>query len=210
MNITIRREEEKDYRAVEELIRDSFWNVYHPGALEHYVMHCFRGTESFIPELDLIMEKDGELIGQVMYARAELKGKNGESLPCMTFGPICIANSYKRRGFGKMLLDESMNRAEEFGANLLCITGNIQFYGKSGFVIASSLGISYEDAQPGDEIVPYFLAKELRKGYLNGFKGSFKEPDPYFVCQTDPEGFASFDASFPQKEKLVLDGQLNH
>lgn len=210
MSVLIRREEEKDCRKVEELIRESFWNVYHPGALEHYVMHCFRTAESFVPELDLVMEKDGELIGQVMYARSCLKDRNGNVLPCMTFGPICIANEYKRQGYGKLLLDESIRQAEAMGAGLLCITGNILFYGKSGFVVASTLGIGYEDAQEGDEVVPYFLARELKSGYIGDFKGSFKEPAPYFVCETDPEGFARFDATFPEKEKLVLPGQLNH
>ncbi len=208
MSIIIRPEEARDERKVEELIRSSFWNVYHPGAMEHYVMHCFRAAESFVPELNLVMEKDGELIGQVMYARAELRAKDGSALPCMTFGPICIANTYKRQGYGKMLLDESIRRAAELGAGLLCITGNILFYGKSGFVTASSLGIAYADAQEGDTLVPYFLARELKSGYIADFRGTFREPTPYFVCQTDPEGFAAFDATFPYMEKLILPGQL--
>ena len=210
MNIIIRREEEKDYRKVEELIRDSFWNVYHPGALEHYVMHGFRTAESFVPELDLVMEKDGELIGQVMYARSELKGLDGTVRPCMTFGPICIANPYKRQGYGKMLLEESMRRAAELDAGVLCITGNILFYGKSGFVVASTLGIGYEEAEEGDTVVPYFLAKELKEGYVRDYPCTFREPEPYFICEKDPEGFAAFDATFPPMEKQVLPGQLNH
>lgn len=210
MSIVIRREEEKDTRKVEELIRESFWNVYHPGALEHYVMHGFRSAESFVPELDLVLEKDGELIGQVMYAHAELKGKDGTLRPCMTFGPICIANEYKRQGYGKLLLEESMKRAQTLGAGVLCITGNILFYGKSGFVVASTLGIGYADAAADDSVVPYFLAKELQEGYVRDYPCIFREPEPYFVCETDPEGFAAFDATFPQKEKQVLPGQLTH
>lgn len=210
MEYTIRREEKKDERRVEELIRESFWNVYHPGAMEHYVMHEFRSRDCFVPELDLVMEADGEIIGQVMYARAELQRDGGGTLPCMTFGPICIANPLKRQGLGKKLLDTSMALAAELGAGCLCITGNILFYGKSGFRVASSLGIRYAEAEEGDTVVPYFLAKELQAGYLQGFSGSFREPEPYFVCETDPEGFAAFDATFPEKDKLVLPGQLTH
>ena len=210
MGVRIRKEEPGDYRKVEELIRDSFWNVYRPGAYEHYVMHCFREAESFVPELDLVMEKDGELIGQVMYARAELKGEGGRSLPCMTFGPICIANGYKRQGYGKKLLEESMCRAEAMGAGVLCITGNILFYGKSGFTVASSLGIRYEDAEEEDRVVPYFLARELKAGYLGGSPWRFREPEAYFVCDTAPEDFAAYEAGFPQMEKLKLPGQLTH
>ncbi len=208
MAIIIRREEEKDYRITEELIRDSFWNVYRPGAMEHYLMHCFRSQDSFVPELDLIMEKDGEIIGQIMYARSILRHEDGRVKPAMTFGPICIANAYKRQGYGKMLLDHSMELAKKMGAGVLCITGNILFYGKSGFTTASSLGIAYEDAAEGDTIVPYFLARELQEGYLQGERWIYRDPEPYFICERDPAGFEAFDATFPEREKLVLPGQL--
>lgn len=60
----IRLERKEEYREVEELVRDSFWNVYRPGCLEHYVLHTLRDDPAFVPELDLIMEKEGRLIGQ--------------------------------------------------------------------------------------------------------------------------------------------------
>ena len=67
MAIIFRREEEKDYRAVEELVRESFWNVYRPGCMEHYVLKYLRHDPAFVPELDIVMEKDGELIGQNIF-----------------------------------------------------------------------------------------------------------------------------------------------
>ena len=59
-NIVIRREEEKDRRAVEHLVRESFWNVYRPGCYEHFVLHKLRSDPAFVQELDLVMEKDGQ------------------------------------------------------------------------------------------------------------------------------------------------------
>mgnify|MGYP001108390410 CR=1 FL=1 len=104
-NITIRRETEADYRNVENLVRESFWNVYRPGCYEHYVIHCYRSDPAFVPELDLIMELDRELIGQVMYVRSEIECDDGRKVPIMTFGPIGIAPEYKRQGYGKRLFD---------------------------------------------------------------------------------------------------------
>ena len=208
MNIIIRNETEQDYFNVENLTRESFWNVYRPGCTEHYVLHCFRNSERFVPELDFIMEKDGLLIGQVIYARSEIIADNGAKIPIMTFGPICIAPDFKRQGYGKMLLDYSMQKASEMGAGALAITGNIDFYGKSGFVVASSKNIRYADAAPDDKIVPYFLVKELEKGFLDNVSGIYKDPEEYFVAEKDPEAFASFDAHFPPKEKKQLPGQI--
>lgn len=203
-NITIRRETEADYRNVENLVRESFWNVYRPGCCEHYVIHCYRSDPAFVPELDLIMELDGELIGQVMYVRSEIECDDGRKEPIMTFGPIGIAPEYKRQGYGKRLLDYSMEKAKEMGAGALAITGNILFYGKSGFVPAKTKGVRYFDDPDAD----YFLIKELTSGFLDGISGTYKDPAGYFVCDKNPEEFEKYEATFPPKEKLKLPGQL--
>ncbi len=203
-NITIRPETESDDRAVENLTREAFWNVYRPGCMEHYVLHCFRTDPAFVPELDLVMELDGTLIGHIMYARSEIACSDGRALPIMTFGPISIAPEYKRQGYGKCLLDYSMEKAKEMGAGALAITGNILFYGKSGFVPAKSKGIRYAD----DPDASYLLIKELTPGFLSGISGTYKDPEGYFVCERDPDGFAQFEATFPEKEKQKLPGQL--
>lgn len=203
-DITIRPETESDDRAVENLTREAFWNVYRPGCTEHYVLHCFRTDPAFVPELDLVMELDGMLIGHIMYARSEIACSDGRALPIMTFGPISIAPEYKRQGYGKCLLDYSMEKAKEMGAGALAITGNILFYGKSGFVPAKSKGIRYAD----DPDASYLLIKELTPGFLSGISGTYKDPEGYFVCERDPDGFAQFEATFPEKEKQKLPGQL--
>lgn len=203
-NITIRPETKSDDRAVENLTREAFWNVYRPGCMEHYVLHCFRTDPAFVPELDLVMELDGTLIGHIMYARSEIACSDGRALPIMTFGPISLAPEYKRQGYGKCLLDYSMEKAKEMGAGALALTGNILFYGKSGFVPAKSKGIRYAD----DPDASYLLIKELTPGFLSGISGTYKDPEGYFVCERDPDGFAQFEATFPEKEKQKLPGQL--
>lgn len=203
-NIIIRHETKDDYRNVENLTRESFWNVYRPGCTEHYVLHCYRNDPAFVPELDFIMELDGKLIGQIIFVRSEIDCDDGHRLPIMTFGPIGIAPEYKRRGYGKRLLDYSMEKARKMGAGALAITGNILFYGKSGFVPAKTKNIRYADDPDAD----YFLIKELIPGFLNGVSGSYKDPEGYFVCEKDPEAFERFEATFPKKEKQKLPGQI--
>ena len=203
-NLVIRPEKKDDYRNTESLTREAFWNVYLPGCTEHYVLHCYRDDPAFVPELDFVMELDGKLIGQVMYVRSEIECYDGRKVPIMTFGPIGIAPKYKRQGYGKRLLDYSMKKAKDMGAGALAITGNILFYGKSGFVPAKTKGIRYADDPEPD----YFLIKELIPGFLDGISGVYKDPSGYFVCEKDPEGFEKFESAFPKKEKLKLSGQL--
>ena len=195
-NIQIRRETPADYRAVEELTREAFWNVYRPGCLEHYVIHVLRKDPAFVPELDLVMEREGQLIGHIMYMRAAITADDGREIPIMTFGPISIRPDLQRQGLGKRLLDYSMGKAAELGAGALCIEGNLDFYGKSGFVVAGTRGVRYH-GEPEQEIVPYFLLKELRPGFLEGVTGIYHTPQGYYVDEAAAE---AFDQKFPPRK----------
>lgn len=204
----IRREEPRDWRAAEELTREAFWNVYRPGCQEHYVLHCYRSNPAFIPELDFVMEEDdGRLAGHVMFSKAELTLADGSSFPMWTFGPICIRPDLKRQGLGLRLLRHALDAAREVGVKALCMEGNIEFYRHAGFGLASQLNIHYH-AEPPESEVPYFLAQELVPGYLDGIEGTYAPPRGYFVAEDDPEGFAAFDATFPQKTMTLQEGQL--
>lgn len=200
----IRLETPQDYAEAENLARESFWNVYRPGCLEHYVLHCLRDDPDFVPALDFVMEKDGRIIGQNMFMRAWIAADDGRNIPIMTMGPICIAPAYKRRGYGKMLLDYSLEKAGECGAGALCFEGNIDFYGKSGFTYASEFGIRYHGLPEGAD-ASFFLCKELIPGYLDGITGVYATPRGYFVDEAEAE---AFDQQFPPKVKLKLPGQL--
>ena len=203
-NLLIRNEKKEDHRKVENLIRESFWNVYRPGCLEHYVIHKLRDDAAFIPELSFVMELDGKLIGQNVFMKANIKADDGRDIPIMTMGPICIANELKRKGFGKILLDYSLEKAKEFGCKAICFEGNIDFYGKSGFEFASNFGIRYHGLPEGED-ASFFLCKELEEGYLDGITGEYATPQGYFVDEDEAE---MFDKNFPPKEKLKLPCQL--
>ena len=200
----IRLERKEDYAKVEFLVMEAFWNVYRPGCLEHYVLHVMRDAEQFVPELAFVMEKDGEIIGQNVFVKADIKADDGRIIPIMTMGPICIAPQYKRQGYGKILLDYSLEQAKKVGVGALCFEGNIDFYGKSGFTYAGEFGIRYHGLPEGED-ASFFLCKELIPGYLDGITGEYATPQIYFVDEAEAE---FFDKQFPYKEKLKLPGQI--
>lgn len=236
-NYSIRVEEERDYSTVESLVRESFWNVYRPGCTEHYVLHHLRSNPDFIPELAFVMEVDGKIIGQNVFVKAQITKSNGTAFPILTMGPICIANEYKRKGYGKILLDYSLEKAKALGYGAVCFEGNIDFYGKSGFDYASKFGVNYAgftneketrqtaESRAENEVsldqtyhglpegmaADFFLCKELKAGYLDGITGVYATPAAYFVAEENPEDFEKFEQEFNLKnplKKLKLPGQL--
>ena len=215
----IRLEEQKDYRDVENLVRESFWNVYRPGCSEHYVIHVLRDDPAFVPELDFVMhlsvqendpgdhsvaEQDGMLIGQNMFMKTVIEADDGREIPVLTMGPIGITPEPKRKGYGKKLLDYCLEKATEMGFGAVLFEGNIGFYSHCGFDYASKFGIRYHDL-PEDADSSFFLCRELIPGYLDDVTGVYQTPQGYYVKDEDVE---EFDKQFPPKEKKKLPGQL--
>ena len=134
--MNIRLEKTEDYREVENLTREAFWNVYRPGCTEHYVLNQYRTNPDFIPELDFVMEEGDKIIGHVMFSKAiiviDTPSPSGETdggfFPSWTFGPISIHPDYKRKGYGLKLLQYALEKAKEMGIGLIQMEGNIEFY----------------------------------------------------------------------------------
>ena len=157
--IVIRNELQSDYRKVEELTREAFWNLYVPGCNEHYIVHIMRDHKDFIPELDLVAELDGEIVGNVMYTKSYLVDQTGNKKEVLTFGPISVLPKYQRRGIGKKLLEASFIKAKELGFDSIVIFGNPGNYVSRGFKSCKKFNVALEN-----NIYPTaMLVKELPK-----------------------------------------------
>ena len=196
----IRRETEADYRAVEELHRNAFWNVQVPGCCEHYLAHVLRKHPDFIPELDLVYELDGKIAGNVMYTKSELLEESGNSTGILTFGPIGVAPEYQRRGIGKALLEASFDIAAGLGYPAIAIFGDPDNYVARGFRSCKRYNVCLE----GDVYPAALLVKELKPGFFDGRKLVFRESPAYEIQERDAE---AFDAGFPPKEKAFRPSQ---
>ena len=201
---TIRLEKKEEYREVENPVREAFWNVYRPGCSEHYVIHVLRDDPAFVKELDFVMERGGRIIGQNMFMKTVINADDGRIVPVLTMGPIGIIPDLQRKGYGKKLLDYSLDKASAMGFGAVLFEGNIGFYGKSGFDYARNFSIRYHDLPDGADD-SFFLCKELIPAYLNGITGVYQTPQGYYVDDRDVE---EFDKAFPAKVKLRLPGQI--
>ena len=201
--ITIRPEKQDDYRAVEHLTREAFWNVYVPGASEHYFVHTMRSHPDFIPELAFVLEKDGEIVGNIMYTKAWLEDENGERKEILSFGPLCVAPEYQRCGFGKLLIEHSFEAARKMGYDVNVMFGNPGNYVSRGFVSCKKKNISFV---VDGNFPTALLVCELVPSALDGRKWMYI-PSTAADCCDDTVAVEAFDAQFPPKEKAWMPSQ---
>ena len=194
-NYIIRQETEKDYKAVENLTREAFWNVYKEGCDEHYLVHVARGHEDFIPELALVIELDGEIIAHVMYMKAMLKDAQGNEKQILSFGPVCVHPEYQRLGYSRILLEYSFGIAKDLGYGVIAIFGDPANYVARGFRSSHRYHVCLE----GDVYPAALLVKQLKENALDERTWYYYESSA-FEAMTE-EGLAQFEAQFPPKKK---------
>ena len=200
MMLNIRNEKETDYKLVEDITRKAFYNMYIPGCIEHYLVHVMRGHEDFIPELDFVLELDGKVIGNIMYTKAGLTDEKGSKKEIVTFGPVSVLPEYQRKGYGKMLIEHSLNRAAELGYEAVVIFGSPSNYVSSGFKCCKKYNVCVEK----DKYPAAMLVKELKAGALDG-RLWFYSDSP--VMSIDEGKAREFDDSLEKMEKRWMPSQ---
>lgn len=140
-HLQIRLEKQEDFRAVEELTREAFWDVYVPGCVEHILLHELRDGDDFLPELSFVAELDGKLAGHIAYTQGTIETDTGALFRPISFGPISVLPEYQQTGVGTALIRHSLARARELGYNQVLIYGDPRYYSRHGFHCAEYYGI---------------------------------------------------------------------
>ena len=192
--IKIRNEEETDYEKVEEITRKAFWNLYIPGCIEHYLVHVMRSHKDFLPELDLVIEVDNQIIGNIMYTKTKLIDESGEEKEILTFGPVCILPEYQRKGYGKMLMEYSFEQAVALNYDVIVIYGNPNNYVSRGFKSCKKYNICLEKGM----YPAAMMVKELKPDVLDGRKWYYHQSP---VFEIDEQEARHFDEGLENLEK---------
>ncbi|WP_243165974.1 GNAT family N-acetyltransferase [Anaerofilum hominis] len=192
--ITIRRETKADHARVEEITRQAFYNLYIPGCVEHYLVHIMRSHRDFVPELDLVLERGGQVIGNIMYTRASLTDRDGAEKQILTFGPVSILPGLQRRGYGKLLMEDSFARALALGYEAIVIFGSPANYVGRGFKSCRKYRVCAEDGS----YPAAMLVKELRPGALEGKDWVYRDSP---VMKIEEQEAQRFDDGLEKMEK---------
>lgn len=200
MDIVIRNECEKDYRQVEELTREAFWDLHIPGCDEHYLVHVMRSHPDFLSELDFVAVLDNRIVGNIMYTKSILVNETNVSIDSITFGPVSVIPEYQKKGIGSKLIKHSIKKAIGAGYKVIIIEGHPYNYCKHGFVGSKSLNVGDCEGR-----FPYsLLVLELEKGCLRNHEWKFHHSTVYNL---DKKGFSEYDKSFSPKEKSYKPSQ---
>jgi len=200
INLIIRNEKENDYRTVEEMIREAFWNLYVPGCNEHFILHNLRNSSDFVPELDFVAEKEGQIVGQIVYSRGIITYIQGAEKEVISFGPVSVLPAFQKQGIGSALITHTINLAQEMGFPAICIYGDPRYYSRFGFRCAEK----YEIKTADEKFAVALQVLELQRDVLINMSGRFTESAAFEV---DENEFAQYDAAFPFKEKAETDSQ---
>lgn len=198
--IKIRNERKSDYETVEKITREAFYNLYVPGCVEHYLVHIMREHEDFIPELDFVLELDGDIIGNVMYTKSKLTDESGNQKEILTFGPLCVLPEYQRMGYGKMLLEHSFEKAVEMGYDAIVIFGSPANYVSRGFQSCKKYQVSVENGKYPAAI----MVKELVPNVLAGKKWVYQDSPVMAVNEEDAQ---CYDDTLEKLEKKYQPSQ---
>ncbi len=194
MDIKLRLEEEKDYRRVEEVTREAFWNVYAPGCFEHFLIHNLRKTKEFIKALDFVATHGDKIVGNIVYVESKIIANNGKEDKVIGFGPVSVLPEYQGKGIGARLINHTAQLATAMGYKAILIYGDPEYYKRVGFTASKNYNITNKDKKYPAAL----LVRELYPNALNGIEGIYDEGAIYGV---DPEAFAAFEQGFPDKEK---------
>lgn len=199
-NIIIRNEEKRDWTAVENITRQAFYNLYVPGCAEHYLVHIMREHEDFIPELDYVLELNGNIVGNIMYTKAKLIDENGTLKDILTFGPVSILPAYQRMGYGKMLMEHSFQKAMQMGYDTIVIFGNPGNYVSRGFRSCKKYNVCIENGK----YPAAMMVKELIPHVLDGHKWRYQDSPVMAVSEEEAE---RYDDTLEPMEKKYLPSQ---
>ena len=199
-NIIIRNEKKEDWELVERITRQAFYNLYVPGCVEHYLVHIMREHEDFIPELDFVLELDGQVIGNIMYTKAKLTDENGTEKKILTFGPVSIHPAYQRMGYGKMLMEHSFQAAIQLGYDTIVILGSPANYVSRGFKCCKKYNVCIENGK----YPAAMMVKELIPHILDDHKWLYQDSPVMAISKEEAE---RYDDTLEPMEKKYLPSQ---
>ena len=203
MNIVIRKETPQDYKRVEYLAREAFWNLYIPGAQEHYIVKRLHENGEYMKELTFVAEIDNIVQAAIFYTKAEIIKDGEKVMDAISFGPVFVSPELHRQGIGRKLITHSIQVAKKLGHKVIMTLGYPYHYKPYGFCGGKNYRIGFEDGSFPSGL----LVLPLVPNVLDNIAGWAKFTN---ALECELEESEAYDVQLPYKEKLVLPSQVEY
>lgn len=153
----IRQEIKNDYKKVYSLVKSAFETAEHSDGNEQDLVNALRNSDAFVPELSLVAEIDGKLVGHIMFTEA----KAGENI-VLVLAPLSVLPENQKQGIGKALIKKAHKIAKELGYNYSLVLGSEKYYSRLGYTPAEKFGIEVPEGIPSAN----FMAMKLQENVV--------------------------------------------
>lgn len=175
MNIQIRQEEERDYKKVHQLVKLAFSDMPKSDGTEHFLVDRLRKSDAFIPELSLVAEVEGRLVGHILLTKIQIENEK-QSIDSLTLAPVSVHPEVHRKGIGGDLIKAAHKIAQGLGYQSVVLLGHAGYYPRFGYEKTSKYGIKlpFPAAEANCMIIP------LQPNALDNVNGMVKYPKAFF------------------------------
>ncbi|GAA5221641.1 GNAT family N-acetyltransferase [Membranihabitans marinus] len=172
--MTIRQETEKDHSEVFNVIESAFKEAEFADNTEQFLVERLRKSDTFIPELSMIAEIDGKIVGHILLTKLKIKNKSTE-FDSLALAPVSVLPEFQGKGIGGKLIVEAHKKAKELGHKSIVLLGHENYYPRFGYKQADKYGIEL----PFDVPIENCMVIELIENGLKGVKGMVEYPKEF-------------------------------
>ena len=192
MDIKLRIEQPSDYNETENVTREAFWNHFSPGCDEHYLLHIMRNNPKFVPELDIVAELNGKIVGNVVCLKSFIMADDGNQYEVLSLGPISVLPEYQQKGIGGKMIALTKERAFDMGFRAILLCGDPDYYLRQRFILC-------------DDMPSFFFIINIHKCFFNDTSSINKIRICYFKTkiQLSVSKFYSKHMPFPILHRLL-------
>jgi len=169
--LNIRTEEVKDYPEVYTLNYEAFGGRDD----ESKLIEKIRQSKFFVPELSLVAELEGKIVGNIVLSKASVVGEQ-EVHEVIVLAPIAVKPGLQKKGIGGELIQEGLRRCRNLGYSLVLLIGHPEYYPRYGFQSARQYQLELRQFEVPDHV---FMVRELVEGALMNIRGELKYPDAF-------------------------------
>ncbi|UUC45699.1 GNAT family N-acetyltransferase [Flavobacterium cerinum] len=176
MEIKIRQEEENDFQAVFNLIENAFEKEEYSDHKEQFLVERLRKSAAYIPELALVAEQDGRIVGYLLLTKIKIKDENGKEAESLALAPVAVLQDFQGKGIGGQLIRYAHEKARKLGFGSIVLLGHEQYYPRFGYELTSKYGIRLPFDVPSENC----MVIELVTGALQDVQGVVEYPKAFF------------------------------